>query len=230
MRQIARSTLVALLVAGLCNLPSMGSSEKPLGVIAQAERAHLDSANAATGATVYAGDTFDTETGGTLRLRVGASQFYLLASSAATLAQNSSGAMLSLTRGTAGFSSAASGQLQLDTPAGIVRGADGKPAYGQVTIKSANELVVSAFRGDLVLDNEGEFHSIPEGKSYRVVIESDQEPASGDNKDFHPAENHHRKRRLIFALILTGAVTLMSYEIYNSLTESPSKPSPKPKH
>jgi hypothetical protein len=225
MRKIARCMLVALLVGGLCNLPSLASSEKPLGVIAQAERAHLDSANAATGATVYAGDTFDTETGGTLRLRVGASQFYLLASSAATLTQNSSGALLTLTRGTAGFSSAASGQLQLDTPAGIVRGAEGKPAYGQVTIKSPNELAVSAFRGDLVLDNDGEFHSIPEGKSYRVVIEPDPEPSQNDNKDFQPAQNHHRKRRIIFAIILTGAVAFASYQIYRELSESPSKPS-----
>jgi hypothetical protein len=215
--------LVALLVAGLCNLPSMASSEKPLGVIAQAERAHLDNTSAATGAMVYAGDRFDTEIGGTLRLRVGASQFYLLASSAATLAQNPSRAMLTLTRGTAGFSSAASGQLQLDTPAGIVRGAEGKPAYGQVTIKSANELVVSAFRGDLLLDNDGEFHSIPEGKSYRVVIESDQEPASGDNKDFHPAENHHRKRRIALYLIVTGVTAFVVYEIWKELSESPTK-------
>jgi hypothetical protein len=223
MRQIARYMLVALLVAGLCNIPSMASSEKPLGVIAQAERAHLDRALAATGATVYAGDSFDTDPGGTLRLRVGTSQFYLLASSGATLAQNSSGAMLTLTRGTAGFSSAASGQLQLDTPAGTVRGVQGKPAYGQVTIKSPNELVVSAFRGELILDNEGEFHNIPEGKSYRVVIEPDPEPSSNDNKEFRGAQNHHRKRRIALALILGGTAAFVSYEIWRELSESPTK-------
>ena len=223
MRKIARFVLVALLVAGLCNLPSLASSEKPLGVIAQAERARLDNTNASTGATVYAGDTFDTDIGGTLRLRLGTSQFYLLASSAAALAQNSSGAMLTLTRGTAGFSSAASGQLQLDTPAGIVRGAQGKPAYGQVTIKSPNELVVSAFRGELLLDDEGEFHSIPEGKSYRVTIEPDPEPSQNDNKDFQAAQNHHRKRRLAFAIILGGVAGLASYEIWQELSESPTK-------
>ncbi|HYL69595.1 MAG TPA: hypothetical protein VEX69_10555 [Candidatus Limnocylindria bacterium] len=225
MRQIARCTLVTLLVAGLCNIPSLASSEKPLGFVAQAERARLDSANASTGASVFAGDTFDTDIGGTLRLRLETSQFYLLASSAATLAQNANGAMLTLTRGTAGFSTAASGQLQLDTPAGIVRGAEGKPAYGQVTIKSPNELVVSAFRGELILDNEGEFHSIPEGKSYRVTIEPDAESSQDDNKDFQQAQNHHRKRRIIFALILTGAVAFSSYQIWQELSESPSKPS-----
>jgi hypothetical protein len=224
MRQISRCALVAMLIAGLCNIPSMASSEKPLGIIAQAERAHLDSANASTGATVYAGDSFDTDTGGTLRLRVGTSQFYLLASSAATMAQNSTGAMLTLTHGTAGFSSAASGQVQLETPAGIVRGANGKPAYGQVTLTSPKELVVSAFRGDLVIDNEGELHTVPEGKSYRVVIEDDQDQTTGDNKDFVPAQNHHRKRRLAFFLIFGGVSAFLSYELYNHLSESPSTP------
>jgi hypothetical protein len=224
MRQIGRSTLAGILVVGMCNLPILGSSEKPLGIIAQAEHAHLDSASAATGATVYAGDTFDTETGGTLRLRVGASQFYLLGSSAAKLAQSSSGAVLTISRGTAGFSSAASGQLLLDTPAGIVRGAEGKPAYGQVTINSPTELIVSAFRGDLVVDNEGELHSIPEGKTYRVEIAEDQEPAPTDNKDFQPARKKHSKRRVAFLLIFGGGMTVLGYELYNHLNESNSDP------
>jgi hypothetical protein len=223
MRKIVPFMLVALLVAGFCNFPSLASSEKPLGVIAQAERARVDNTNASTGATVYAGDTFDTDIGGTLRLRLGTSQFYLLASSAAALAQKSSGAMLTLTRGTAGFSSVASGQLQLDTPAGIVRGAQDKPVYGQVTIKSPHEMIVSAFRGELLLDNEGEFHSIPEGRSYRVTIEPDPDPSSNDNRDFQSAQNHHRKRRIIFAIILTGAMAFASYEIWQELSESPTK-------
>lgn len=223
MRTIARSILVAMLVASLCNLPSMASSEKPLGVIAQAEHAQLDSASATTGATVYAGDTFETETGGVLRMRLGSSQFYLLASSAGTLAQNSTGAILTVTRGTAGFSTSPSGQFALDTPAGIIRGANGKAAYGQATITSPTELLVSAMRGDLVLDNEGELHSIPEGKSYRIVIEVDPENSSNDNKDFQAPVNHHRKRRIIFALILGGVAGFTSYEIYKELSESPTK-------
>ncbi|MGH9714234.1 MAG: hypothetical protein ACRD5M_13130 [Candidatus Acidiferrales bacterium] len=224
MRRISLWILVAMLVASLCNLPSTASTEKPLGVIAQAEHAHLGSASAATGATVYAGDSFETEPGGVLRMRFGSTQFYLLASSAATLAQNSAGATLAVTRGTAGFSTPPAGQFALDTPAGIVHGASGKPAYGQVTITSPSEMTVSAMRGDLVLDNDGELHSIPEGKSYRVVIEDDPEGSSNDNKDFQPTVNHHRKRRIAFALILGGAVGAISYIIYDHLSESPSKP------
>lgn len=225
MRSIACITIAALLAVGPCTVPSNASSEKPLGVIAQAQHAHLDNATAAMGASVYAGDTFETETGGTLRLRFGSGQAYLLASSAVTVEKSSAGAVIGLTRGTVGFSSPSSGQVALDTPAGMVRGAEGKAAYGQVTLTNPGEEIVSAFRGDLILDNEGELHTIPEGKSYRVVIQPDQEQTSGNNPEFHPAQNHHRKRRLAFYLILTGALAFASYQIWQELSESPSKPS-----
>src|SRR5271168_3226092 len=117
MRSIACLAAAALLAAGPCALRAGASSEKPLGVVSQAQHAHLGDANAAMGASVYAGDTFETETGGALRLRFGLSQLYLLASSAVTVGQNSGGAVISVTCGTVGFSSPGSGPFALDTPA-----------------------------------------------------------------------------------------------------------------
>jgi hypothetical protein len=223
MRSIVCSAAGVLLAVGLCTLPANASSGKPLGVVTQAQRAHLDNVNAAMGASVYAGDTFETEGGGTLRLRFGSSQVYLLASSGVTVAENSSGALITVKHGTVGISSSASGQVALETPMGIVRGAEGKAAYGQVTIAKPGEMVVSAYRGDLIVDNEGELHTIPEGKSYRVVLEPDQETSTANNPEFHPAENHHRKRRLAFYLIFTGVAAIASYELWQELSESPSK-------
>jgi len=220
---MARSALAALVVASLCNFPSMASSEKSLGFVAQAEHARLDNIAVAVGANVFAGDAFDTGANGTLRLRFGSSQLYLLPMSAAKIARSSDGALVAVVRGTAGFSSPASSQLALETPGGILRAAAGKPAHGQVTMRGENEFIVSAFRGDLVLDNDGELHSIPEGKSYRVVVEQEKDTVSANNPDFVPAQNHHRKRRIIFALILTGAVGFATYQIYQELSESPSK-------
>jgi hypothetical protein len=224
MRAIARSAMVAMLIAGLCNLPSMAAVEKSLGVVAQAEHARLDSVAVAVGATVYAGDSFDTDASGTLRLRLGSSQLYLLPQSAAKLAQSSSGAVVTLVSGTAGFSSPASGGLALATPAGLLRAAAGKAAYGQVSMHGEKQILVSAFRGDLVLDNEGEFHNIPEGKSYRVEISDDGDSRADDNPDFIPPQNHHRKRRLAFILIFGGALAAGSFAIWQELSESPSKP------
>jgi len=225
MRPAARRVVAVLLAVGLCDLPTLASSEKPLGVVAQAQHASLDNAAATMGASVFVGDTFETESNGTIRLRIGTNQVYLSASSAVAIGIDSDGTIVTLKRGVAGFSSPSFQHLGLATPAGILRGTEGKPAYGQVTMTGPSELVVSAFRGDLILDNEGELHTIPEGKSYRVEIQDNQQASSGDNPDFHPAENHHRRRKLAFYLILTGAIAFATYEIWNELSESPSKPS-----
>ena len=56
-----------------------------------------------------------------------------------------------------------------------------------------------------------------------MVIEEDREPASGDNKDFHPAQNYHRKRRIALYLIITGAAAFVTYEIWQEMSESPTK-------
>ena len=176
MRYFAKSCLIAILIAAIINIPAFAADEKPLGLVTQALQAHLGDATVAIGTTVYPGDTIATEVGGTARLKIGAGQIYLLSSSAATLSQSSNAVHAVVARGTVGFSSNGTDQLALEIPEGILRAADGVPSYGQVTIISPLEVVISAYRGTLVLDNDGELHTIPEGKSYRVTM--DLQPAA----------------------------------------------------
>jgi hypothetical protein len=223
MRSFARSFLAMILASSLMNFPAMASGEKPLGMVIQATNARLDNMSASLGTTIYAGDSFDTDAGGTLRLKMGAaSQVDLLASSAATVTQNANLAHINLIRGTAVFSSPAAEELEIETPAGIVRGADGKAAYGQMTITSANEIVISAYRGNLILDNDGELHTIAEGKAYRVEIE--QEPDSTPPIERPYGVHKKRRRRLLFFILFPAAAGLISYEIWRELSESPYKP------
>ena len=226
MRYMVKSFLVAILSGGLLNVPSFAANEKPLGLVTQAQEAHLGSANVAIGTTVYPGDTLATDEGGTVRLKVGGSQFYLLSSSVATLSENSNVVNASVARGTVGFSSNGTDQLALEIPQGIVRAANGQPGYGQVTIIGPREVVISAYRGTLVLDNDGDLHEIAAGKSYRVTL--DLEPAAapqgpagagGNNKVVAP-----KRRHLLFDLIVLGAVRGASYALWYHLSESPSTP------
>jgi hypothetical protein len=223
---MVKSFLVAILSGGLLNVPSFAANEKPLGLVTQAQEAHLGSANVAIGTTVYPGDTLATDEGGTVRLKVGGSQFYLLSSSVATLSENSNVVNASVARGTVGFSSNGTDQLALEIPQGIVRAANGQPGYGQVTIIGPREVVISAYRGTLVLDNDGDLHEIAAGKSYRVTL--DLEPAAapqgpagagGNNKVVAP-----KRRHLLFDLIVLGAVGGASYALWYHLSESPSTP------
>jgi co-chaperonin GroES (HSP10) len=228
-RLMARLCLVVLLVASLLDLAAFAAVEKPLGSVIQAQEAQLDNAKLEVGTSIYRGDTVVTDAGGGLRLKLGGSQLYLLADSAATLAQNATAIHAVVARGTVGFSSNGADNIALEIPQGILRTADGQPAYGQVTITSAQEVVISAYRGALVLDNDGELHTIPSGKNYRVTLEWEQadqqtSPAStgGDNPIIQPRKR--RRRKLAFYLIFTGAVAGASYAIWDHLDESPSRP------
>jgi len=225
-RDIARSCLVAFLMVGMLNLPVFAANEKPLGMVIQAEEAQLGSAKATVGATVYPGDSIATGTGGTMRLKVGSGQLYLLSASAATLAENTSAFHAVVNRGTVGFSSPAVEPFELETPLGVVRPAAGA-TYGQVTLTGPREMIVSAYRGDLIVDNNGELHTIPEGKSFRVSMDLDPvqpQPNAAQGpygSGVKPAVNPH----FIIKLTAVAIVGFATYFIYQELSESPSKPS-----
>src|SRR5277367_181283 len=229
-RSTARLCLVVLLVTSLLDVPAFAANEKPLGLVIQAQQAHLDNASLTVGTSVFSGDSLVTEAGGALRLKLGGSQLYLLSESAATLAQNATVVHAVVARGTVGFSSNGADNIELEIPQGILRAADGQPAYGQVTILSPLEVVISAYRGALVLDNEGDLHIIPAGKNYRVTMELEpaeqQAPTAssgGDNPIVQP-RTRRRRRRLAFYLIFAGAVAGLSYVIWDHLSESPYNP------
>lgn len=173
----ARSCLVAFLAFGLLNMPAMAAGEKPLGMVVTADHARLDNAKAAIGADVYSGDSVVTDQGGSLRLKVGAGQLYLLSQSSATFEPRDNKIQARLDRGTMGFSSSTSGQLQIETPMGLVRSADGQPIFGQVSVISAGKVRISSFEGTLLLERDGRETTIAQGEVYDATLAAD--PQSG---------------------------------------------------
>lgn len=226
MRSIARSFTAIFLVACLLDLPAFAAAARPLGLVVQAREALLDNSNLAVGTTVYPGDTVQTDEGGTLRLKFGATQVYLLSSSAATFSERENIIRATVGRGTVGFSADAASDVELAVPQGILRAANGQEAYGQVSIIGPQDVVITSYRGSLVLDNEGELHTIPAGKSYRVTM--DLEPAAqpalparrGDDAGVVPT----KRRRLYFELLVLGAVAIGTGVIWYEVTQSPSLP------
>jgi len=222
--------MAILLVLALLDIPALAATAKPLGLVVQAHEAMLDNSTLAVGTTVFPGDTVQTDEGGTLRLKFGTNQLYLLSSSAATFSQNENTIRATVGRGTVGFSSNASSELELAIPQGILRAARGQAASGQVTITNPQEVVISSYQGALVLDNEGEFHTIPAGKTYRVTmdLEPAAEPAAPARRDQDPNKDAGviptKRRKLYFELILVGAAAIGSYFIWREVTVSPSLP------
>ena len=224
---MARPFTAIFLVACLLHLPAFAAAAaRPLGLVIQAREALLENSNLAVGTTVYPGDTVQTEQGGTLRLKFGATQVYLLSSSTATFSERESIRRATVGRGTVGCSADASSAVELAIPQGILRAANGQAAHGQVSIIGPQEVVITSYRGSLVLDNAGELHTIPAGKSYRVTM--DLEPAAQpappaprrDDSGVVPT----KRRKLYFELLVLGAVAIGTGVIWYEVTQSPSLP------
>jgi hypothetical protein len=232
-----RPFLIVLLAAGMLNMPLLAAngqplgmpavngqplamtaaSEKPLGMVVLATNAHLDSADAAMGANVYAGDALETSVGGTLRLKVGTGQLYLLSESEAELVPGEVTAHAKLLRGTMGFSAAASDGIEIETPVGMVRAADGQRVFGQVTLMGAREMIVTSYTGTLVVEREGEEHVIAEGKTFEVSLPPDPAP---QKYGVTPAFND----KLLLKAIVVGAVGLAAFFVWCVESESDYHP------
>jgi hypothetical protein len=227
MQSMFRCCLAAALAATLCELPMPAATtktEKPLGVVFAAERAHFSGIRAQAGTTVYAGDALDTEEGGTLALRVGAGQIFLLSESSATFAAEGQTVRMELTHGTTTFSTPTSGEFEIATPAGLLRGVAGKASSGRVMMVGPAEMTVAAYGGDLLLDNDGELHTIAAGKAYRVVIEESNgsETVAPDDQGT-TTHTRRRRKKLAFYLIFAGAAGGIGYAIAHHVDESPHR-------
>jgi hypothetical protein len=197
---------------------------KAVGVVSQADRGHIDSADAVTGANVYDCDTLETEQGGQMRLQVGTGQVYVASGSEAQLQGGPNGIEIYIDRGTVGFSAMAGTSIEVVTPAGFLRAANGQGASGEVTFTGPTEMLISAMRGDLVLDNGGEFRTIPEGKTAKVTFDAGAAPACHEDEGQNQQPQKGLRRPIGFYLIAAGAAAVPALLLWHYETESKYKP------
>jgi hypothetical protein len=228
MRYVARYCTAILCVAALICTPAFGGRATPrrvLGVVSETNLGHISNTNAVVGADIYSCEPLNTDDGGALRARVGASQFYLSSASAAALEDDGGEIQAVTAAGTVGFSEPASGNIALRTPAGIVRAAGGAAAAGEVTFKGHRELVISAIRGDLTLDFGGELRTIPAGKSADVTFDNDlSEGCHDEAAAAQPQQSVYNSPKIGFIIVGTAAVLIPSILLWHDLSESDSKP------
>jgi hypothetical protein len=227
MRVWFRPCLIAILAVGMLNLPAYAANDSPLGMIIQAEGlAHLGPTKAAIGSTVYPGDAVFTEAGSTMRLRVGGSQVYLLSESGASLSQGKDMVHVVVSHGTVGFSSPANDPVGLDTPLGFVHPVAGRAAFGQVTLNSRIEMIVTAYHGDLIVEENGNVHTILEGKSYRIT--TDLEPPAQPNSSSQSSQGSGTTKSAMSSpkgeiIAIVGGAVLLSWLAWSEFCESPSR-------
>ena len=215
MRILMQSCLIGLLISTLIGAPVQAAGTQLLGVVLQADRAHLGAGEAQNGASVFAGDTLTTEQTGTLRVRLGATQLALLPDSSAAMGQTAEGPSALLERGTLIFSSSGANSIEVRASEARIRPKTAQ-ALAQVTLVGPLEFLVTSQRGTLEVTIGNEVHAVAEATSYRVLVDAS---AAGDSSQ-RPAPSG-RSRFLLIALILIGAGT--AYGVWRALS-SPDRP------
>lgn len=228
-----RSLSAALTLSGLLLLqiqpslqaaPPQGSSQTdsaPLAVLTLVKLAHLGTANAVSGTTVYPGDSLDTGAGGELHLRLAGGQVYLLSDTAVSIGNSRSVLQATLLRGTVGFSSLTDRQFQILAPEGLVEAAYGQPAYGQATITGPNDIVISAYVGALVLHRGDQTLIVKAGQSYYISLVRDEAEGPPQRRaGVAPAYNGH----LVWRIVVVSAAAGLGYYLWQFYSVSPFTP------
>lgn len=227
-----RALGAAVLAFSLTSLPLWGAATPnvaPLGTIIAADRAHVGSAAADVGTTVYAGDKLSAENPGSVQLRAGAARFLLQSGSTAVVNSSDGAPSADLLAGTATFSTGNAQAFTLFASTAAIRAQTDAATIGQVTFLSPKELLVTARRGGLTVTVADETQVVKEGESFKILLDPSeaQEPAgAGSGSQQGPMQTGGplkagRSRFLIMATALTAAGTGVA--IYYAL-ESPSHP------
>lgn len=222
-----RAFLAALLCATLIAAPLGSSPANALGTIVAAERAHVGSAPASVGATIYAGDQLSTDAGGKLQLRGMASRLFLSESSSAAIDQRDGTFQVALSTGTAGFSTTTIKGLELLFGEGQLRPLANGPTFAQIKVAGPKELLVTTRRGALVFSLDDNSAVIPEGNTFRVILDPPASTATqgprgvGTKGSGGPPRKAGRNRFVIVVAVGVGAATVIA--VHEAL-ESPDKP------
>lgn len=232
--QRLRAICAAALSLSLLSVPAWGAtpaSIAPLGTVIAAERAHVGEAMADVGTTVYGGDRISTDSQGTMQLRAGAARLLLMSSSAAIVNDNEGAPSAKLLLGTATFSTGNAHAFTLFASKAAIRAQTDAPTIGQVTYLNEKELLVTSRRGGLTVTVENETQVIPEGGSFRVLLDPTPEEAQGPAGAGAGQDTSHRggggplkagrSRFLIVATAVVAGVT--AFGIYKAC-ESPDRP------
>jgi len=187
-------------------LAGTSSSGRPalLGVVVEAYRAHLGGSAVSPGATVYDGDHFSTEEGGALELRCKAALLEVAEKSAVLVRRAGNETQdaeveAELAEGTLVFSTARTGELEIQAREAHLRSAGVGRTVAQVSVIGPKELRIYARRGALLFSYRGESKTIAEGESYRVILDP-PEDARGKKEAVKAG-----RRRKAFLLVAIGA-------------------------
>ncbi len=217
------ATMLVFLLAGipLPARPAGTPNVLPVGIITQASGAHFNAAKVSAGATIYDGDGLSTEAEGALQFRGPAAVVYLPGSSGITLHGLPNGTRAQLQIGSVVFSTARAAGMEIIADEALIRPVADGPTVAQVTIIGPKELQIRARRGALQFSYRDETENIPEGASYRIILDPpDNTPAPFPQRVPVKAGREGTK----FKIIVIAAIGWTTEWALHEVFESPDRP------
>lgn len=228
-----RALLAAFITIGLTISPAC-ASPKPaasLGTVITADHARVGDSSIEVGATIFSGDRLATDAQGSVQIRAGAARLLLQGASAAIINDTEGAPAAKLLQGAATFSTGNARAFTLYVSRAAIRAESDTPTIGQVTYLSAKELLVASKRGSLSVTVDGETQLVPEGASYRVMLDTmaqgpegagagkdkDHDKRKGGGAPLHAGRNYFVPVAIGFAAIVTGLAV-------SEALESPERP------
>jgi len=233
-----------LLFAMLACQAPLPAADAPLGVVLQANLAHVKDSAITDGATVYPGDELNTDVGGSLDLRIANARFNLAANSRARFYSGGKGSVAELTNGTLTFrrDAGTDGIEVVASDVRIVPKGEGA-VTGLVTIYSPCKIAVTSIAGEIEVRSGTETRTVAEKESYSVIpdvsVSAVQTYISPDDPNYHQSHVHKtcalsnnphdpgRFEKIALAAGLGGAAILIGTKLLTTShpgTESPDKP------
>jgi hypothetical protein len=198
-----------------------------LGIVIQAERAHIDETAASEGSTIYEGDRLSTESGGLLRVDSPALRLQLDAQSTLTLrraAAPQTEIMAELASGTLVFSAAQDSNILVVADDAMIRPMPNVALVARVRVVNLRELRIYAQRGALEFSYHGDSQAIPEGAAYRVLLDPDAPASVASEPD--QLGNKVPKHHPTFVLVGIGVALGVAIPVLIRAFESPDSPGP----
>jgi hypothetical protein len=188
--RIGRILIAALVVSAMSR-----AQEPPLGVVQQANRAHVGQSDITEGATVFTAEELSTDAGGVLAVSIDGAGFRLLESSRVFFYHGANGPIAELRAGTLAFrKEAGGGKVTIVASDVRVVSKDEGPVTGQVMIASPCEIRVTSVVGQLDVTSGQETRTVGERESYSVTPEVSvfdaRSPVSPDDSGYHQSHSH----------------------------------------
>jgi hypothetical protein len=228
---VLRGVLVLSLGVSLCayNLP-LYAGGKPLGILTSAYGAHLNASDAFAGLSVFDGERVSTDANGKIGMRIGASVITLAEQSGATLQRTGEGAHVDLDSGSVYLWSAESNPLEVHVEGALLRSHGTHNTQARILMFAPKILEITTRRGSLEFSYHAEFRILPEGQTYRIYLESEDDPRGTSEPGTEPQKPGMSSGLKVAYFIVAGAgAGLAAWGIHDLIeshngVESPAKP------